>query len=583
MFSCVGVLYDRMHSRMIKRLRRRGEHDAVVRRVLASCSRWPTPACRARRGFVGEFMVILASFQTASAGRVRRRDHADHRRGVHAVAGQARDLRRGRPTRTWPSSRTSTAREALVLGVFAARRAAARPLAEAADRPDGALHRATGRRSSPRPSCKDDRDDPDRCPPPPTCCRCCPRSGAGRRRVRAADARPVPATSAAASSPTCWRSRSLVVVAGDDRRAASAGRAPCFSGMFVARHRRRRAQDGRSCWSPRCRWSTPGRTCASAACTRASSTCWCCSRSLGMMLMVSAGSLVMVYLGLEMLALCSYALVAIDRDSPLASEAAMKYFVLGALASGLLLYGMSLVYGATGTLDLARDPCRRGRDAASRTLLLTRRGVHGRRHRLQVRRRAVPHVAARRLPRRADADHAVHRLGAEAGGVRHGLPPARSRRRPARRRTGSMMLAGLAVAVAGDRQPGRDGADQPQAHARRTRPSRTSASCSWAWPAAARRVMRRRCSMRSATRSWRPAAFGAIVLLSRRGFEADQHRRLQGPERAQPVARGAGAVRDGLAGRRAAVPRLLGQARGAARRARRRTCCGWRSSASCSR
>jgi NADH-quinone oxidoreductase subunit N len=73
----------------------------------------------------------------------------------------------------------------------------------------------------------------------------------------------------------------------------------------------------------------------------------------GMMLMVSAGSLVMVYLGLEMLALCSYALVAIDRDSPLASEAAIKYFVLGSLASGLLLYGMSLVYGATGSLDLA--------------------------------------------------------------------------------------------------------------------------------------------------------------------------------------------------------------------------------------
>ena len=72
----------------------------------------------------------------------------------------------------------------------------------------------------------------------------------------------------------------------------------------------------------------------------------------GMMLLISAGSLVMVYLGLELLALCSYALVAIDRESPLASEAAMKYFVLGALASGMLLYGMSLVYGATGSIDL---------------------------------------------------------------------------------------------------------------------------------------------------------------------------------------------------------------------------------------
>ena len=90
----------------------------------------------------------------------------------------------------------------------------------------------------------------------------------------------------------------------------------------------------------------------------------------GMMLLISAGSLVMVYLGLEMLALCSYALVAIDRDSPLASEAAMKYFVLGSLASGMLLYGMSLVYGATGTLDLAQIHAAVG-TVASPTLLLT--------------------------------------------------------------------------------------------------------------------------------------------------------------------------------------------------------------------
>ncbi|PNS08031.1 proton-translocating NADH-quinone oxidoreductase, chain N [Lysobacter silvestris] len=76
--------------------------------------------------------------------------------------------------------------------------------------------------------------------------------------------------------------------------------------------------------------------------------------TLGMMLLVSAGSLVMVYLGLEMLALSSYALVVTDRDSPVASEAGMKYFVLGALASGMLLFGMSLIYGATGTLDLAQ-------------------------------------------------------------------------------------------------------------------------------------------------------------------------------------------------------------------------------------
>jgi NADH-quinone oxidoreductase subunit N len=92
----------------------------------------------------------------------------------------------------------------------------------------------------------------------------------------------------------------------------------------------------------------------------------------GMMLLVSAGNLTMVYLGLELLALSSYTLVAIDRDSPLSSEAAMKYFVLGALASGMLLYGMSLVYGATGTLDLAAiSQAAGGLAGDDRMLLLT--------------------------------------------------------------------------------------------------------------------------------------------------------------------------------------------------------------------
>jgi NADH-quinone oxidoreductase subunit N len=72
---------------------------------------------------------------------------------------------------------------------------------------------------------------------------------------------------------------------------------------------------------------------------------------LGMSIMVSAGNFLSVYLGLELLALCLYALVALDRDSRVGSEAAMKYFVLGALASGMLLYGISMVYGATGSIQ----------------------------------------------------------------------------------------------------------------------------------------------------------------------------------------------------------------------------------------
>jgi NADH-quinone oxidoreductase subunit N len=75
---------------------------------------------------------------------------------------------------------------------------------------------------------------------------------------------------------------------------------------------------------------------------------------LGMMVMISAHHFLTLYLGLELLTLSSYALVALQRDSARATEAAMKYFVLGALASGLLLYGMSMLYGATGTLDIAQ-------------------------------------------------------------------------------------------------------------------------------------------------------------------------------------------------------------------------------------
>jgi NADH-quinone oxidoreductase subunit N len=73
---------------------------------------------------------------------------------------------------------------------------------------------------------------------------------------------------------------------------------------------------------------------------------------LGIFVLISANNLLTVYLGVELLALSVYAMVAFDRDSGIAAESAMKYFVLGAIASGALLYGMSLIYGLTGTLDL---------------------------------------------------------------------------------------------------------------------------------------------------------------------------------------------------------------------------------------
>jgi NADH-quinone oxidoreductase subunit N len=74
---------------------------------------------------------------------------------------------------------------------------------------------------------------------------------------------------------------------------------------------------------------------------------------LGIMVMISANSMLTMYLGLELLSLSLYALVAFNRDSSIAAESAMKYFVLGAIASGTLLYGISLLYGVTGTLEFS--------------------------------------------------------------------------------------------------------------------------------------------------------------------------------------------------------------------------------------
>ncbi|MEY4284297.1 MAG: hypothetical protein RL111_972 [Pseudomonadota bacterium] len=73
---------------------------------------------------------------------------------------------------------------------------------------------------------------------------------------------------------------------------------------------------------------------------------------LGMYVMIGGNNFLVIYLGLELLTLSSYAMVALRRDSAIATEAAMKYFVLGALASGFLLYGLSMLYGATSSLDL---------------------------------------------------------------------------------------------------------------------------------------------------------------------------------------------------------------------------------------
>jgi NADH-quinone oxidoreductase subunit N len=92
--------------------------------------------------------------------------------------------------------------------------------------------------------------------------------------------------------------------------------------------------------------------------------------TLGMMVMISANHFLVLYLGLELMSLCLYAMVALNRDSAASTEAAMKYFVLGALASGLLLYGMSMLYGATGALELTQVAQAIAAGQANRTVLV---------------------------------------------------------------------------------------------------------------------------------------------------------------------------------------------------------------------
>ena len=91
---------------------------------------------------------------------------------------------------------------------------------------------------------------------------------------------------------------------------------------------------------------------------------------LGGMILISANSFLTIYMGLELMSLCLYAMVALNRDSAASTEAAMKYFVLGALASGLLLYGMSMIYGATGTLTITDVARAIGSGTADKTILV---------------------------------------------------------------------------------------------------------------------------------------------------------------------------------------------------------------------
>ena len=154
----------------------------------------------------------------------------------------------------------------------------------------------------------------------------------------------------------------------------------------------------------------------------------------GMLMLISAADLIALYLGLELMSLALYVVAAINRDSARSTEAGLKYFVLGALSSGMLLYGASLVYGFTGTVSFAGIA--KAANPGSIGLIFGP-GVPVRRLLLQGLGGAVPHVDARRLRRRADADHRVLRRRPQGRRHRHVRAHHRSWRFPASCRNGS--------------------------------------------------------------------------------------------------------------------------------------------------
>ena len=254
-----------------------------------------------------------------------------------------------------------------------------------------------------------------------------------------------------------------------------------------------------------------------------------------------------------------------NRDSRLSSEAAMKYFVLGALASGMLLYGMSMIYGATGTLDLAQIHAVGAFAAgdADITALLAF-GVVFLVVGIGFKFGAAPFHMWLPDVYEGSPTAVTMFIGSApkiaAFGMAYRLLDSGPRR--CCRRTGSRCSRVLAVAVAGDRQRGRHRADQPQAHARVF--DDLAHGLPAARPAQRHAVgLRRGDVLRDRLRDHDHGGLRRDPAARARRLRGRGDRRLQGPEPAQSVVRVHHAAGDGFARRRAAAVRLLRQAAGA--------------------
>ena len=139
----------------------------------------------------------------------------------------------------------------------------------------------------------------------------------------------------------------------------------------------------------------------------------------GMMLLAAARDLMLVFLGVELMSLAVYVLAAVNRRSARGAEAAIKYFLLGAFSTGFMLYGMALLFGATGSTKLADIATWNAANPAGSTLFMTGSGPAARRICVQGCRRTVPPVDARRLRRRAASRHGIHGRRGQNSSVRN--------------------------------------------------------------------------------------------------------------------------------------------------------------------
>ena len=355
LFLCVGVLYDRLHTHEIARfggLIERMPAYAFVFMVFMLAS----VGLPGTSGFVGEFLILLGTFRVSTLGSRPRGDCAVPRSRLHALSLSPGDIRRDHSRRSARHARSQSARDRGL-------RAAARPgavdgrLSEFVSAADWRFGRSPGdagecRRRGRRHARRQAALAAPRCSASlsPVSRRRCRRWCSPAPRWRswswaccAAKARP--------GSSRGWRSRCCCWFSSSPMPRAAARRVG-FYGMFVA--------DAFGVFMKTLVLAGSAVTILmalrfneDAGIARFEFPVLVLLATTGMMMMVSANDLITLYVGLELQNLALYVVASFDRDSTRSSEAGLKYFVLGGLSSGMLLYGISLVYGFAGTTGFA--------------------------------------------------------------------------------------------------------------------------------------------------------------------------------------------------------------------------------------